>query len=225
VVRRIITFTQADGVIHIIVHGVNVGAQSYFDALATMLEHTRGVLIMTPGASMVLTGRAALDASGSVSGEDETAIGGFERIMGPNGQAQYYAHNLVEAYAILYQHYRYTYVVPGEAGPRRHPSCDPDDRRITDTRLEPGADDDFAEIGEIFDARLNQERKRPFPMRALMGAVIDQDRGHLERWRRSTRTAGTSSAGAAGWAPRLRSSGTPAWAVTPCAWRVSRAAT
>ena len=29
--------------------------------------HTRGVLIMTPGASMVLTGRAALEASGSVS--------------------------------------------------------------------------------------------------------------------------------------------------------------
>ncbi|HEY5656644.1 MAG TPA: biotin carboxylase N-terminal domain-containing protein, partial [Myxococcota bacterium] len=40
VVRRIITFTQADGIIHIIVHGINVGAQSYFDALATMLEHT-----------------------------------------------------------------------------------------------------------------------------------------------------------------------------------------
>jgi acetyl-CoA carboxylase carboxyltransferase component len=183
VVRRIITFTQADGVIHIIVHGVNVGAQSYFDALATMLEHTRGVLIMTPGASMVLTGRAALEASGSVSAEDETAIGGFERIMGPNGQAQYYAHNLVEAYAILYQHYRYTYVVPGEAGPRRHPSRDPGDRRVTETRFEPGADGDFSEVREIFDAGLNQERKRPFPMRALMAALIDQDRGHLERWR------------------------------------------
>src|SRR6185436_20117679 len=60
VVRRIVTFTQAGGSIHVIVQGVNVGAQSYFDALATMLLHTRGVLIMTPGASMVLTGRAAL---------------------------------------------------------------------------------------------------------------------------------------------------------------------
>jgi hypothetical protein len=58
VVRRIVTFTQAGGVIHVIVHGVNVGAQSYFDALSTMQQHTRGVLIMTPGASMVLTGRA-----------------------------------------------------------------------------------------------------------------------------------------------------------------------
>jgi acetyl/propionyl-CoA carboxylase alpha subunit len=57
VVRRIVTFTQAGGSIHVIVQGVNVGAQSYFDALATMLQHTRGVLIMTPGASMVLRAR------------------------------------------------------------------------------------------------------------------------------------------------------------------------
>ena len=40
VVRRIVTFTQAGGVIHLIVAGVNVGAQSYWDALATMLMHT-----------------------------------------------------------------------------------------------------------------------------------------------------------------------------------------
>ena len=64
VVRRIVRFTQAGGTIHLIVQGMNVGAQSYFDALATMLIHTRGVLIMTPRASIVLTGRAALEASG-----------------------------------------------------------------------------------------------------------------------------------------------------------------
>ena len=74
---------------------------------------------MTQTASMVLTGRAALEASGAVSAEDEIAIGGFERIMGPNGEAQYYARSLVDAYRILYEHYRYSYVVPGEAGPRR----------------------------------------------------------------------------------------------------------
>ena len=119
VVRRIVTFTQSGGVVHVIVQGVNVGAQSYFDALATMLVHTRGVLVMTPRASMVLTGRAALEASGSVSAEDEVAIGGFEQIMGPNGQAQYYARNLTEAYRLLYDYYRYSYVVPGEFGPRR----------------------------------------------------------------------------------------------------------
>ena len=70
VVRRIVGFTQSGGVIHLIVHGVNVGAQSYFNALATMLPHTRGALIMTPRGSMVLTGRAALEASGGVSAEE-----------------------------------------------------------------------------------------------------------------------------------------------------------
>ncbi|MGH0028892.1 MAG: carboxyl transferase domain-containing protein, partial [Myxococcota bacterium] len=182
VVRRIVTFTQAGGTIHLIVHGVNVGAQSYFDALATMLQHTRGVLIMTPGASMVLTGRAALDASGSVSAEDEAAIGGFERVMGPNGEAQYFARNLVEAYGILYAHYRYSYVVPGEGAPRRLATRDPADRRVTDTPTEAGEGHDFARIGEIFDRETNAERKRPFSMRALMAAVVDSDHPPLERW-------------------------------------------
>ena len=183
VVRRIVTFTQAGGAIHVIVQGVNVGAQSYFDALATMLLHTRGVLIMTPGASMVLTGRAALAASGSVAGEDEVAIGGYERVMGPNGEAQFLARNLAEAYAILYQHYRYAYVVPGEAQPRALETQDPRDRSVADFTTKRAHGHDFDRIGEIFDAESNAERKRPFAMRALMNAVIDADLGHLERWR------------------------------------------
>jgi len=183
VVRRIVTFTQSGGTIHLIVHGVNVGAQSYFDALATMLQHTKGVLIMTPGASMVLTGRAALDASGSVSAEDEAAIGGFERVMGPNGEAQYYARNLVEAYGILYAHYRYSYVVPGETRPRPLETSDPHDRDVTASRTDSEDGHDFASVGEIFDAAGNAERKRPFSMRALMRAVIDEDHAPLERWR------------------------------------------
>jgi len=183
VVRRIVTFTQGGGTIHVIVQGVNVGAQSYFDALATMLQHTRGVLIMTPGASMVLTGRAALAASGSVSAEDEVAIGGYERVMGPNGEAQFLARNLAEAYATLYQHYRYSYVVPGESGPRRLPTTDPSDRDPGLTETPRSDDHDFERIGGIFDATHNPERKRPFSMRALMGAVVDRDAAPLERWR------------------------------------------
>jgi len=179
VARRIITFTQAGGTIHVIVPGVNVGAQSYFDALATMLVHTRGALIMTPGASMVLTGRAALEASGGVSAEDETAIGGFERIMGPNGEAQYYATDIADAYRILYEHYSYTYVVPGESGPRRHPTTDDEGRSVLDHPCE----GEFKNVGEIFDDDTNPGRKRPFPMRAVLEAVIDRDGGHLERWR------------------------------------------
>jgi len=183
VVRRIVTFTQAGGTIHLIVAGINVGAQSYFDALATMLLHTRGVLIMTPGASLVLTGKAALEASGSVSADDEISIGGYERVMGPNGEAQYYARNLAEAYALLYEHYRYTYVVPGEPGPRGLPTEDPDERGVDAEPIDADGENDFRRVGEIFDPQHNAERKRPFPMRSLMRAVIDRDQTPLERWR------------------------------------------
>src|SRR5262249_43052927 len=133
VVRRIVRFTAAGGEINVIVAGVNVGAQSYFDALATMLLPTRGVLIMLPAAAMVLTGRLALEASGSVAAEDEVAIGGFDRIMGPSGQAQYFAPDLAHAYEILLAHYRYTYRAPGEAGPRRQPTIDRTERSIADS--------------------------------------------------------------------------------------------
>jgi acetyl/propionyl-CoA carboxylase alpha subunit/acetyl-CoA carboxylase carboxyltransferase component len=184
VVRRIVRFTQAGGVIHVIVTGVNVGAQSYWDALATMLNHTSGALIMTPRASMVLTGRAALEASGGVAAEDEPAIGGFERIMGPNGEAQYFANDLADACRILYEHYGYTYVVPGEPGPRPRPTRDPASRSIADSPCElDGNGGGFRSVGEIFDDETNPGRKRPFPMRAVMQAVIDRDGGHLERWR------------------------------------------
>jgi acetyl-CoA carboxylase carboxyltransferase component len=181
VVRRIVEFTQAGGVIHLIVQGVNVGAQSYFDALATMLNHTKGALVMTPRGSMVLTGRAALDASGAVSAEDEAAIGGFERIMGPNGEAQYFANDLADAYRVLYEHYRFTYVVPGEAGPRPFPTSDPLERNVGETPCH--GEEGFATVREIFDDASNPGRKRPFPMRAVMEALVDQDGGHLERWR------------------------------------------
>jgi acetyl/propionyl-CoA carboxylase alpha subunit/acetyl-CoA carboxylase carboxyltransferase component len=184
VVRRIVQFTQDEGTIHLIITGVNVGAQSYWDALATMLMHNRGALIMTPRASMVLTGRAALEASGGVAAEDEPAIGGFERIMGPNGEAQYLANDLAGAYRLLYKHYAYTYVVPGEDGPRPFPTSDAISRCIGDSACngDGASTHGFATVGEIFDDDTNPGRKRPFPMRPVMRAVIDQDGDHLERW-------------------------------------------
>jgi len=184
VVERIVTFTQTGGVIHVIVTGINIGAQSYWDSLATMLMHTRGVLIMTPGASMVLTGRVALAASGSISAEDEVSIGGHERIMGPNGEAQYFAPDLLSAYTMLYDHYRYTYVVPGEAAPRTSESADAAARDVCEFPYVDEGDEaaTFARVGEIFDPETNPGRKRPFSMRALMKSVIDTDGGHLERW-------------------------------------------
>ncbi|MFD1052516.1 carboxyl transferase domain-containing protein, partial [Kibdelosporangium lantanae] len=125
VLRRIVMFTQAGGEINVVVTGINVGAQPYWNAEATMLMHTRGVLVMLPDSAMVLTGKQALDFSGGVSAEDNLGIGGFERVMGPNGQAQYRAADLESACDILFQHYAHTYVVPGERFPRRAASADP----------------------------------------------------------------------------------------------------
>ena len=182
VVRRIVTFTQTGGLIHIIVQGVNVGAQSYWDALATMLMHTKGVLVMTPAASMVLTGRAALAASGSVTAEDEPSIGGYERVMGPNGQAQYYAENLGAAYQILKTYYEFTYVVPGEKYPRVVSSTDASDRNVGLFPYQSTEEGGFETVGEVFDSEKNPGRKKPFAMRSVMRALIDQDGSHLERW-------------------------------------------
>src|SRR5262249_49445986 len=122
------------------------------------------------------------EASGSVAAEDEVAIGGYERVMGPNGEAQYDAPDILAAYRLLYAHHAYTYVSPGEKRPRRHVTRDPVDRDVT-TYPYAGADG-FQTVGEIFDERSNAGRKRPFAMRAVMQALVDQDGGWLERWRR-----------------------------------------
>ncbi len=180
VVRRLVTFTDAGGEVNLILSGVNVGAQSYFDALATMGLQTRGILVMLPSSSMVLTGRAALEAAGAVSAEDENAIGGYERIMGPNGEAQYQARSLSEAYEILLEHYACSYVAPGEPGPRSFETKDPPDRDVTLAPYE--GDEGFERVGDVF-SRDNPERKRPFAMRPLMRALVDADAGWLERWR------------------------------------------
>ena len=178
VLRRIIEFTQRGNELNVIVTGINVGAQPYWNAEATMLMHTKGVLIMTPNSAMVLTGKQALDYSGGVSAEDNRGIGGYERIMGPNGQAQYVARDMPDACRILLQHYEYSYVAPGERFPRRAETSDPYER---DVRNAPHGGD-FATIGEVFSTELNPDRKRPFEIRRVMEAVSDADHPWMERW-------------------------------------------
>lgn len=179
--RRIVNYTQAGGEINVVVAGINVGAQPYWNAEATMLMHTRGILIMTPDSAMVLTGKQSLDFSGGVSAEDNFGIGGYDRVMGPNGQAQYWAPNLVGAFEILLRHYEHTYVAPGEAGPRRAPTTDPVDRDVSDyPHATPGSD--FETVGQIFSATHNPDRKKPFDIRTVMAAVCDTDHPRLERW-------------------------------------------
>jgi acetyl-CoA carboxylase carboxyltransferase component len=179
VLRAIIEFTQDGGEINVIVTGINVGAQPYWNAEATMLMHTKGILVMTPDSTMVLTGKTSLDFSGGVSAEDNFGIGGYDRIMGPNGQAQYWAPDVSAAVDILLAHYAHTYRAPGERFPRPAPSSDPVDRDVSDSPHS-GPGTDFVTVGEVFND--NPGRKKPFDIRSIMRAVADADHPTLERW-------------------------------------------
>ena len=182
VLRGLVEFTQSGGEVNIVVTGINVGAQPYWDAEATMLMHTHGILIMTPASAMVLTGKKSLDYSGGVSAEDNFGIGGFERIMGPNGEAQYWAPTLAAACALLLRHYAHTYIVPGEPHPRRAPTTDPSERDVRAFPHKRVDGSEFATVGDIFSAELNGDRKKPFDMRSVMRAVSDADDVPFERW-------------------------------------------
>jgi acetyl/propionyl-CoA carboxylase alpha subunit/acetyl-CoA carboxylase carboxyltransferase component len=198
--RRIVTFTQAGGEINVVVTGINVGAQPYWNAEATMLMHTKGILVMTPESAMVLTGKQALDYSGGVSAEDNFGIGGYERVMGPNGQAQYRAPDLAGACEVLLTYYEHTYTAPGERFPRRAETSDPGDRDVgTSPHEAPGSD--LKTVGEIFSEETNPGRKKPFDIRTVMRAVADADHAPLERWAgmREAEIAVTWDAHLGGW--------------------------
>ena len=184
VLRRLVEFTQDGGEVNLVVTGINVGAQPYWNAEATMLMHTKGILVMTPSSAMVLTGKQALDFSGGVSAEDNIGIGGYERVMGPNGQGQYWAPTLRHACQVLMRHYEHTYLVPGERFPRRRPTTDPLDRDVRGWPHAPVAGSDFTVVGDVFSAEHNPERKKPFDIRSVMRSVTDADAEPLERWAR-----------------------------------------
>ena len=183
VLRRLVEFTQAGGEVNLLINGINVGAQPYWNAEATMLMHTRGILVMTPKAAMVLTGKRALDYSGGISAEDNQGIGGYDRIMGINGQAQYWARDIEEACHILMRHYEHTYIAPGERFPRKAETTDPVARdvqtyphgRVTD-------EEGFALVGDVLSDETNPGRKKSFDIRKVMMATVDQDHPPLERW-------------------------------------------
>jgi acetyl-CoA carboxylase carboxyltransferase component len=181
VLKRLVQFTQGGGEVNLVICGINVGAQPYWNAEATMLMHTRGILVMVPDSAMVLTGKTALDYSGSVSAPDNLGIGGYDRVMGPNGQAQYWARDIPDACSVLFRHYEHAYVAPGERFPRRAATTDAPDR---DVRLFPhdGAGDGFERVGDVFSDEKNPGRKRPFEIRRVMAACADQDHPTLERW-------------------------------------------
>ncbi|ANY07952.1 ATP-binding protein [Pseudonocardia sp. HH130630-07] len=181
VLRGIIEFTQGGGEMNVVVTGINVGAQPYWNAEATMLMHTRGILVMTPDSAMVLTGKQSLDYSGGVSAEDNFGIGGYDRIMGPNGQAQYWAPDLSGAVQVLMRHYAHTWTLPGERFPRPAPTTDPVSRDVT-TAPHSGPNTEFRTLGEIWAPETNGERKKPFDIRSVLDGVADADHPTSERW-------------------------------------------
>ncbi len=180
--KKIIEFTQNGGEVNIVVPGVCVGAQSYWNAEATMMMHTRGLLIMTDRGSMVLTGKRALDFSGCVSAADELELGGYTSVMGPNGQAQAYAPDLGSAYQLLYRYYGLTWQHSDTDRPPRVTTTDPIDRDVCLAPYPPELEHDFASVGELFSAEHNPDRKRPFAIRPVMSALADADTHQVERW-------------------------------------------
>ena len=208
VLRGIIEFTQDGGEINVVVTGINVGAQPYWNAEATMLMHTKGILVMTPDSAMVLTGKQSLDYSGGVSAEDNFGIGGYDRIMGPNGQAQYWAPDLSGAVDVLLRHYAHTYRAPGEPFPRPAPTLDPDDRDISDSpHVRARAARLHAPSGR--SSRRTRSARSRFDIRSVLRAVSDADHptagalgGHDRR--RGRGRAGRAPGRAAGGADRHR---------------------
>jgi acetyl-CoA carboxylase carboxyltransferase component len=182
VLRRIIEFTQRGGEVNVVVNGINVGAQPYWNAEATMLMHTRGILVMLTGSAMVLTGKRALDFSGGVSAEDNQGIGGYERVMGPNGQAQYFARDVGEACQLLFRHHEHAYRAPGETLPRRSQTADPVERDVCAFPYPLAGEHGFETVGDVLTDRGNPGRKKPFEIRPVMSALVDQDHPPLERW-------------------------------------------
>jgi acetyl-CoA carboxylase carboxyltransferase component len=138
---------------------------------------------MTPESAMVLTGKQALDFAGGVSAEDNFGIGGYDRIMGPNGQAQYWAPDLAGACSVLHRYYDHAYVASGERFPRRAQTRDALERDVrTAPHSAPGSE--LATVGQIFSDDTNPGRKQAFDIRSVMRAVTDSDHKPLERWER-----------------------------------------
>ena len=164
-----------------------------------MLMHTRGILVMTPESAMVLTGKQALDYSGGVSAEDNFGIGGYERIMGPNGEAQYWAPDLIgarrPALRPLRAHLRGPRrAVPPPGAPPRTPST----ATCAARRRHDGADGGRVHRGRRHLLRRPQRR----PQEALRHALADA--GHDRPGPPAARALGRRCA-----TPRPRSSTTP----------------
>ena len=182
VLRRLVEHTQRGGEVNVVVAGINVGAQPYWNAEATMLMHTKGILVMTPDSAMVLTGQAGdrLLRRGVGRGQLRhrwlRADHGAER-RGPVLGAQ-------PRRGLRHPLRPLRPDVPGPgralAAPRRHERSGRPRRPV---RRRTGSRASTSRRSATSSpTRANPDRKKPFDIRTLMGAVIDQDHDPLERW-------------------------------------------
>jgi len=114
--------------INLVVDETNIGAQSYWDAMATILNETSGILIMTPRGCMALTGPSALVSAlyRTVHSEELPeytktlypkglqSLSGYETVHGPNSDSMLFAKNIKEACYMLLKHHYYSYIHPSE---------------------------------------------------------------------------------------------------------------
>ena len=130
VLRRLVEHTQAGGEVNVVVAGINVGAQPYWNAEATMLMHTRGILVMTPGQR---------DGAHRQAGDRllRRCVGGGQprhrRLRpgdGPERRGAVLRPDAGRGVRLLFDHYDLTYRAPGERWPRRAATSDPVDRDV-----------------------------------------------------------------------------------------------
>jgi acetyl-CoA carboxylase carboxyltransferase component len=179
VVARIVTFTQRGGQVVIIVNGINVGAQSYWNAEATMLGHHKGMLVMLKDQAMVLTGKGALALSGGGTFATDAAIGGYDEVMGPNGQAHHLAENIIDAYRMVFAHHTLCTRRSDQSAAivNSHDSVERDLTKDPYNEPEP-----FDTVGEILLAESHSDRKQAFAIRPVLDSLVDRDAPVLERW-------------------------------------------
>ena len=188
VVARLVQFTQTGGSVVVVVNGVNVGAQSYWNAEATMLGHHSGMLVMVGDQAMVLTGKRALALSGGGKHASDAAIGGYDQVMGPNGEAHHRVDDVVEAYRLVLTHHSLC-TRRADGSPARVATPDPVVRDVCrDAYTEP---EPFATVGEVLEELTHPDRKQAFAIRPVMGALADRDAPVLERWSDMADAGGT----------------------------------
>lgn len=122
--RTIVRYSQDYGMpINIVVCDTNIGAQSYWDALAAICLDTHSILIMTAKGAMSLTGHLALTSAfyKNLHSDDIPtyakrlfpqglqSLAGYRQVHGPNGEATEYASNISQACEKLLRHHFYTY--------------------------------------------------------------------------------------------------------------------